>query len=367
MGAGNEEKGHGSLESSKPSSFAFTLKSEIKSEFGTNKNFAKKLAVTEGRVSQILSGEIVSPYTLDLILRCFSSLARRQTLYDSWERSFAPRPVLSFEASSDHIEQLVGEANSLKATGKARQLVQALESTLGQVADVRLRFMILEEAAATSLYLGRTANALRLIDVLQHGAGCLDEKGWIGKALYLRANAIRTMTPISQKLVLKSHEDAISYARSYSEYSTTCRLLVESLERDRALTISLLGDGKSIDESLVNSTLASLDRGISRTEDIAGRLLWLEARIRLLLAAGKTFEAEETFEEIDSIRGDETADFSAKEKISRGNYLLARGETEEAELILLAALDECLQTDNLHHRSRLESLLSKILAVRMLG
>ncbi len=366
MGGGADEKGLGSLESSKPTSFAFTLRTAIKTEFATGKNFANKLEVTEGRVSQILSGEIVSPYTLDLILRCFESFSNRKVIYDAWLSTFAPSPVLSGGSSDDHISRLITEANSLKAAGKASALISALEAALSETSNTLLRFMILEEAANTSLYLGRTSNALQVIETLQLEATTLGERGWIAKSLYLKANASRTMRPTNPKLIVKCHEDAISYAKSFSNESAMCRLLVDSLERDRALTVAILAQGKHVDENLFTATVSAVNEGITRTDDLAGRLLWLEAKVRLLLSRNELFGAEETLEHITGLKAIEPADFNAKEQISRATLLMARGQLEEAESILMKALDESLSIDNLHHSGRIDRLLSKILAARML-
>lgn len=366
MGDGSDEKGPGSLETAKSVPFALTLKSAIKDEFGTSKEFAKKLEVTEGRVSQILGGEVVSPYILDLILRCFSSFANRKLIYEAWISTYAPNPVVSGLSNPEQIERLLLDANRFKAAGKAKQFIDSLESLIPEAQDARLRFMILEESVNTALYLGRTTKALSLVDTLFRSAQSSGDHGWIAKALYLRANVSRTMNPKNPQFIVKCHEEAVSYANTFAGQSLMCRLLADSLERDRALTVVSISKGKIADTSVIDNATACLDRGIERTEDIGNRLLWLEAKVRLLLSSGNTFGAEDVLEQISDIRGDEPVDFSAKEQISRATLLIVRGEVEEAESILLGALDECLAVDNLHHAGRIERLLSHTVTTRLL-
>lgn len=366
MGDGSVEKGASSLASAKPVPFALSLKVAIKDEFGTSKEFAKRLEVTEGRVSQILGGEVVSPYTLDYILRCFTSFANRKLLYDAWIATYAPNPLAAGDITVNQIEPLLAEANSFKAAGKAKQFVGVLESLLLRAPDLRLRFMILEESVNTALYLGRTSKAISLADTLFHSAQTVGDHGWIAKALYLKANASRTMNPKNPTYIVKCHEEAMSYARAFAGESIMCRLLAESLDRDRALTVVEISNGKSITAPILDDVLCRLDLGIERTEDIGNRLLWLEAKVRLLVTGGKAFDAEETLEQISSLRGVEPIDFSAKEQISRASLLIAGGQVEEAESILLGALDECLAVENLHHAGRVERLLSQILTARLL-
>lgn len=348
--------------------FPLVLRKAIKEEHSSNRNFAKRLGVTEGRVSQLLSGaEAVSPYTLDLILKCFDDPLTREILHARWVSTYAPSPLeIPRDVSDEALYRFISETDSLKSSGNARKLLTTLEALLPTTSNQFLRFSILEESISVLLFLQRISKALMLIDQLLEEAKAADDKPWIATALYLRANASRAMNPKNPQFILRCFDEASSYARAYAAESRTCQLLVDSLARDRALTMIAIGKGKTVDDSILDNATRRLDAGIRQTEDVPYRLLWLEVKVRLLLFRGNVFEAEETLEEVASLQCVSPADFSAKEQISRASLMIARGDLEEAESLLKRLLEECLAIENLHQAGRVDRLLSHILAARLM-
>jgi hypothetical protein len=368
MGKRATEKTEGSLGSPKVLPFSLVLKRAIKFSFGTNREFAVKLRVTEGRVSQLISPlEVISPQTLQHILSGFDDLGTQEELHRAWITTFAPSPFSMNSARSEsQVRGLLSSSLTLKASGRAKHLFSSFEDVLSSELDSFLRFQVMEEAVGLALYLGRPSRALLLTESLLSDAKEQCEIGWIGKAMYLRATASRGLLRPSSRALVSWHEEAMLFARSHSHASKMCSEIVETLERDRVLTLIALGERKAIDPSILDDAEKRLETSIERTDDIGNRLLSLEVKVRLLLFSGRTFEAEEVLEEARETKGATPIDYSAKEHISQARLHIARGEVEEAKLILEAALDDCLLVENMHHAGRIEGLLANLLVARLL-
>jgi|SRR5579871_1697671 len=131
-----------SLAQPKHESFGLALRAVIKEEFGTSRAFAAALGVSEGRVSQLMSGaESIAASTLEEILATFESVGRQERVHQAWIASFAPSPlqVASAQESEAVASDLLHSFSELIARGKARTMLESLRQVGDAVREPGMR------------------------------------------------------------------------------------------------------------------------------------------------------------------------------------------------------------------------------------
>lgn len=347
--------------------FGAVLRKAIKREFGTGKEFAAKSGVSEGRVSQLLSGtESLTAQTLEDILRSFSNLGDQERLHSAWVSTFAPSPLqgLEIREAQDSAYRLLQTRECLAAEGQAKESMKALQALKARVKDVELTFGILSASIELSLFLGRSEQARQFCATLIREATDKGEMAWIAQALWLTANVARAAPESSSARLAQSHDAARDFVSAWKPSSLEGRQkaieLRRTLIRDRALTLLALNERKPVPEPQLAKIAEDLERQLAasdfRSETVA---VFLEVKGRVLLSQGETIATEEVIEEASQIRAFVSPDHDIKSAILSGQLLLARGLPEKARAVLLDALDACYEVDNLHHARSIERILSR--------
>lgn len=202
-----------SLGEAKPSSFGAVLRSAIRSEFGTAKEFARALGVTEGRVSQIVSGpESVNPQTLTSILRAFHSLTLQEMVHAAWSQEFAPLPS---KLAASNPDQVIREVSGLKERTPTRAL--GLLSAARSAAEEAIDWQILaEQEVFLNLRLTKHGPAYALVQTMYRRALARGDRGDMLTALWMKGNVVRNIPGVPLKSIANSHDEAVAFASAWS-------------------------------------------------------------------------------------------------------------------------------------------------------
>jgi len=353
------------LEITKVRPFGTELRAAIKAQFGTSRQFGIAISVTEGRVSQILSGaEIVSQHSLEQILKVFPDLETQECLHTAWISTFVTSPLEKLDELdlTTRSEMVLANLDMLIASGKAKQCVSMLATCRAQAQDMSLKFRLTHALINLNLYLDRSASALRLSKELAEEALRLGEASWIAVGLFTSANAGRISTTLDTKEVIRMHEELGRFVSDWNPKDlptlTYKNELKGAIVRDRALTLLSMSNRKGIlTEHLVEAN-QSMMRLVRDTDGLSSKVHALEVQARLLLALGNVFGSEEALEEVRTIQSVISVDHQAKAGILHGQILLARGEKGVALDLFNDLLMKCLETDAIHQASKIERILA---------
>lgn len=363
---GNKQAEADSVGQAKPLPFGATLRRAIKQEFGTGKEFAARLGVSEGRVSQFLSGaESLTPQTLKDISSAFANLADQEDLHRSWVATFAPAPLHSLDRwdLEDAAHQLLASQTRLMASGRATQALNALQAIKPRIQDSNLRFTLQRSLIETALFLGRSQQAQRLAKELTATAKAENEMGWTAQGLWLEATADRTAPAIPVRKIAQTHDVAAQYLAAWSPLSKEAKELRTDLRsaihRDRALTMLVIHEQRPVQRSDLDLVAQILDRFLDTDMRDERRAVFLEVRARVYLAKGDVLGTEDSVQEAQEVRGFVSADHEVKTNLLKGQLLFARGLPHQAETVLLEALEKCYQLDDHHHARSIERILNR--------
>lgn len=361
-----ENRSSKSLAKPKPT-FGEALRTAIKAEFGTNKAFAERLRVSEGRVSQMIKGpESITAQSLDEILRCFTSLSRQQAIYEAWLETFAPCPLarLTRSESEDQAHKLLAELDPLVTSGQARQSLTALEVLRTPLKDLELRFWVLRAITETSMYLRRSEQAQRASSELRRQAQSAGDPEWIGRALWLEAIVAKNSPSTTFGMKAKRLDEAMMFVSAWNPADGPNRELARQMRsavsRDRVIALIDLNERKPIDEVQFEQALQGLNTTLGREMSNANKALYLEVKARLLLAMNDIEGCEESLDEVYLSKGFVSYDHDSKTAILQGQLFMTRNIPQKATDVLETGLDRCYAADDLHHAGIIEGQLSRM-------
>lgn len=358
-----------SLGQPKAPTFGEALRSAIREAFGTNRVFALKLGVSEGRVSQLLNGtESITAQTLDELLPCFTDIGTQTRLHQAWVDTFAPSPFHRLQGlEAEHrAHQLLANSASLVSTGNARWVLSEARSLLSPQLPLETYFQLNRLAIDIALFLQLPSLAIQLANGLIERGKEKSEPAQIATALYTLANASRTIRGMRPEELIRIHSDAVSFLASWTPAGTSPIRdeLSRALRRDRVLTLLAISEHQPLDPETLRTEQRALNRILLNLSDEKDLALAREVNARLLVAEGQVFEAEEVLEKVTGVKLSISADYPSKAKITAGRILLRRMETEGAIALLDSALEDCLKVDDLHHAQVIEGLTYKTLSAQ---
>lgn len=364
---GQNDQGHDSLGRAKSPRFRSVLLDAIKETYGSSKRFAEHAGMSEGRVSQMLSGkESLTAESLERVLRAFSDLGHQEAIYRAWIETFVPMPLQlhSDQTAQEQAYRLLESKDSLITQGLARQTLSAIEGLRPSIDDAEYSFKLLRASIELSLYLGRSAQARNLSQLLVKSATKSSNLRWIGRGLWLSASVARTDPWATAKHTVDTHERVAGFITAWSPTDSEDRdLAVEmkrTIARDRVLTVLALGERREVDSDELKR---SNDRLRNRTtSDLPPDTLAVnhEVLARGYLALGDRVGAEDSLEEAKRVSSIVSFDHLAKVQVLKARFLLGGGLPHEAEQELTKTLTTCYDLDNLHHAGRIERLLAQI-------
>ena len=341
------------------------LRSAIKAEFGSNKAFAERARLSEGRVSQLIKGpESITAQSLEDVLRCFSDLSLQEAIYEAWVETFAPSPLyrLTRRQSEEQAHRLLKDRDQLVSAGRARQALCALEQLRIGLEDTECRFMVLRAIAETAMYLGRSTQAASAASELVEHAKRVAGPEWIARALWLLATVTRNNRISTPVQIAKAHENAADFAQSWNppsaEARETARQIRAALDRDRALALLTINERTAVKPEHLASLITMLDRILATHMSSEARSMFLEVKGRVHLATGDLLATEDALAEVRSICGYVSYDHDTKTNILDGQFRRARGLEDHAEVTFKRALTNCYDVDDLHHAGVIEHFLS---------
>ncbi len=363
---GWEERRVDSLGKAKPLPFGEELRRAIREEFGTAKEFALRLGVSGGRVSQILGeAESLTAKSLEDVLNAFPNLAHREAVHAAWVRTFAPSALqeLSQSESTEEAWQLLQSKDRLMSEGLSRQTLAATEALRTRMRDREMRFELARASIELCLFLGRSAQARRLSEELTERAKENGEPGWIARGLWLQANAGRNSPEAQAREIAETHERALEFASAWSPRDLGQREVLkdvrQALSRDRALAILAIHERRPVGAGQLEQAVRGLETLLEQDLEPHRRSVFLEVRGRVCLALGDTLEADDVIEEAKTVQAFVSPDHEAKAGILKAQLLLSRGNRDQGTDLLVRLLDYCYRLDDLHHARALERILAR--------
>ncbi|HVT12456.1 MAG TPA: helix-turn-helix transcriptional regulator [Fimbriimonadaceae bacterium] len=352
-----------SLGQPKVAPFGVVLRAAIKAEFGSNREFARALGVSEGRVSQIVRGpEIPEPETLERVIGHFSTLALQDQIHRAWVAEFAPLPnwrELEFEkAEALHQIRLLEEAAfPVRALSLARLCQQhAVDPDSWQIFTERI--------VQLNLRLGKVSPAIAAVAEMEERARSRRENADLLTALWTRGQALRNLESITVSQLMKVHQNAMSFAESWrpkgGEPLAIWTHRKAALQRDFALHVLATHNRHPVDQEHLEAAIRSVETSM-HGDDYLGYCAGLEVRARVETAMGQIFKAEETLEELEAL-GNAGPDFLEKTGLTRARIMVRRGEREAAIAFYKKLATDCFERMNLHHHRMADQELGKVLA-----
>lgn len=352
-----------SLGGTKDLSFGLTLRSAIKAEFRTAKEFARAMGITEGRVSQILkTTERLQPQTLDGILSCFVSFSHREEIFRAWSKEF--ESITAPDLSQDP-QILLVELEQL-ANSRPDKAIQLLGTVRDSTLDPFVWQELTERQVHWNLRLTMSMPAIKAVDEMEEQARQRNDSVQILTALWMRGNVFRTLDSVTVKAMSGSHDEAVSYAQAVKPPGGSSLELWRDrraqLERDFALHVLKLHErGRLSDESL-EAGLGAAKRSMAMVDCPKFKYAGLEVRARMELALGRLVNAEDTLDEIEEAQYRFGTDIWEKASLTKAKIWAARGKTEEAIVLVQEISNECFQRMNYHHHRVADQLGAKLLA-----
>lgn len=352
-----------SLGKAKQVSFGATLRRAIKSEFRSNKEFAKALGVSEGRISQIVNGpDAVDADTLERILKPFTSFALQYEIHEAWVREFAPLP--STESLLGDGIRTLEEVHRLSVAGLPTRALALAKQGRKHASDPMLWQDFTEHIVQIDLRLTKTSAALAEIKIMEERAHSGDEPAHLVTALWMKGLAARSLDFVDIGQLIGVHQAAAEFTQAWNprgSHDQAFRQLRQAeLERDYALHILVINDRNPVHRDLLDLALQSVQHSIERTKGSKAGLLGLEIRARIECAMGHYFKAEDTLDDLEGDGLDVSTETVEKSLLLRSRILAGRGEIEAASRGFSQVATYCFERMNLHHFRIADRELAKL-------
>jgi plasmid maintenance system antidote protein VapI len=347
--------------------FGAVLRGAIKQCFGTSRAFAGVLGVTEGRVSQILSGaESIAAPTLEEILAAFQDIGVQDQIHEAWVNTFAPSPLnLTSELESEALaRRLLDGFSELVGGGKARPLLSSFGGMIPSLADPDLRFRVLRAETDLALFLDRPTLARDISLMMLREAKEAQSNKWIATALFTLATSARLDRGLTTPHLLKYHDDFSQFMGAWTpkpDELPAFEQLSQAAIRDRGLALLLAAESGKASPNGLNAVTDPIRKMIKSLQSPSDRAIALEVLGRLLTAQGALFAAEDTLEEASSTVQDVSYDHRPKTRILNARIRIARRELDEANELLLSVIEVSYEIDDIHHGSIGERLRTRLL------
>ncbi|MBS1702863.1 MAG: helix-turn-helix domain-containing protein [Armatimonadetes bacterium] len=349
-----------SLGKAKPEHFGEALRSAYLAEFGSQREFARAVGVTPGRISQLVNGrEEVEAQTLGRLLACLSSTEAQERVHAAWTEQFAPLP----ETTEDAADPAKGLARILDLT-EAGLPVRALELAKlwrGRAAELPEWQAFSGQAVELSLRLNKVSSALAVVQEMEQAALQAEDAPGAANALWLKGLVMRNLDRAAARMVHDAHQDAVDFAKARGVTSTKLPGIEEQLARDFALHLVLLHERKPLPREALEVALGTVSDSVSKGLDGVLLAHALEIRARVEIALGQVAKAEDTLDEVREVSVSRATDVSESILLSGAKIRLARGEDDEAKTILEQVAEMSFERMNLHHQEVAEQLLAKVM------
>jgi hypothetical protein len=343
-------------------SFGDALRAAIKIEFGTQKAFAEALFVDKSRISQLISGrEIPSPQTLESLLKAFTDWSLRERVYAAWTRACQTLPDI--DELMDAGAAIIGQIRKLIDSGQPiKALKLAYKRRAAEPFTSKLWLELSEEIVEGHLKLREYGTALRQLALIKSRAAELHDMGGVVTASWMSASAFRALDMSTDPLALQAEQDANAAFASWKPVTEEDRALKDNrytaLARDFGLGILHRSGFQPLDQAQYELARGAVDKSMTKLDSTAIELAGKQVLLRLELAAGHVFKAEEILEELVSKNPASSSHEAAKLDQVRAEILLARGQREEAIELLESLSRNTLSRMNLHLQGRLQRTLA---------
>jgi transcriptional regulator with XRE-family HTH domain len=343
-------------------SFGDALRAAIKIEFRTQVAFAEAMFVDKSRISQLISGrEIPTPQTLDRILRAFSDLGLQDRIHAAWIRSCAPLP--GAENLRDYGEELIPQIRRLIDHGNP---LRALEIAYArrQLESPRNPFWLRlsEEIIEAHMKLREYGTALLRLEEVKDRATELQDMGGLVTAAWMKSTTFRAMDMPRQTQANAALREAMQLMGAWKPQSEGDRELYQNrktaLLRDTGLGALYEAGNGQMDSELYKLATNSIEKSMGVMESTPIELAGRQLQMRVELAAGHIFKAEELLEELASDpRVTSNLERAIQQQV-RAEIALARGERELAIELLEDISRTMLKRMNLHWQGRMQRTLA---------
>jgi len=340
--------------------FGVVLRRAIKAEYGSQREFARALGVTEGRVSQLVGGSaLTEAATLRRLLPLFGSAGWQTALHEAWVAEFLP---------TESAEALDGEAAcrrglELWSHNRPRQGLLILEEARRRENRPAVWLELSTTAMMVNMRIGRSGLALAMSREIAHKAKQVGETGSLLTCLWLRSLALRNVESAPLDLVSRAYQQAADLAFTHQPRSADRGIWQGKrlqLLRDFGLQVLTANLRKPVAGEHFDEASRRVQRSLNGWEDPLERAMTLEVRARLEVTQRQLVKAEETLYEIRSMRTQ--AELAEKTGLTRAAILIARGEIDEAIARIAAIADQCLAKTNLHHFRVADRMLAGLVA-----
>jgi transcriptional regulator with XRE-family HTH domain len=343
-------------------SFGDALRAAIKIEFGTQEAFAEAPFVDKSRISQLISGrEIPTPQTLDRILRTFSDLDLQDRVHAAWIRSCAPLP--GAEDLRDYGEEIILQIRKLIDHGnplRALEIAYARRQFESPRNPLWLRLS--EEIIEAHMKLREYGTALRRLDEVKARATELQDMGGLVTVAWMRSTTFRAMDLPKQTQANAALGEAMQLMGAWRPQSEGDQTLYQNrktaLLRDTGLGALYEAGNGPMDPELYKLASDSIEKSMGVMESTPIELAGRQLQMRVELAAGHIFKAEELLEELASDPRVTSNLEKAIQQQVRAEIALARGEREEAIDLLEDISRTMLKRMNLHWQGRMQRTLA---------
>jgi len=354
-----------SLGGPKVGSFGSTLRKAIKSDFGSAKAFAKVLGVSEGRVSQIASGQDdINPETLARVLNALHSVESQERVHAAWISECAPLP--RFDDQRLAPEAILSEVQRLWQNGFPARGLALAKGQRQLTSDSTLWYELTSLIAKVALTLEKKAEATTVLREMEVQARKDNERTHLLTALYLKGCVLRNSDRITADQIDAVRKPALelAYGHDPDHKDEVWRQHKADLDRDFALHVLALYEFRNLPSGALPEAKKAVQRSIDATDFSSTRYLGLEVRARLEVALHEPFAAEETIESMDGVDHTDLADLAEKLDILRARIAIERGEREEAVALLSSVAEACFARMNFHHFRVADRLLARIVSER---
>ncbi|HEY3780313.1 MAG TPA: hypothetical protein VGL56_04460 [Fimbriimonadaceae bacterium] len=354
-----------SLGKTKSESFGSALQAAVRVEFGSNKEFAKALGVSQGRVSQLIRGpEDVNTPSLVKILVAFQTRGLQERVHEAWIRQFAPLPI---QAVTDlEPEKLLSTIHTLGVDGLPTRALAHAKEWRHQVDDPAAWQALTRQIVEINLRLTKVSGAVSALDEMQKRALARGDKENLMTALWMSGLVLRTLDHVTVHTLDRAHQEAVTFAEAHKPASGKALEEWETiravLDRDFALHVLALNERKPLKREALEEAAKLVERSIQTGTSEVFRPYGLEVKARLEAAMGQLFKAEETLAELESSGLPEGSEIREKADLTAARIKALRGERDEAEAVFEAIAEDCFERLNLHHHRVADQLLARLRA-----
>lgn len=358
---------YASLELAKPASFGSVLREAIKSEFGSNSEFAKCLGISKGRVSQIICGpETIGAESLGKILSALESETWRREVLSAWTHDFVvveERRVepFEFEIALQRAEQLTGRF-------LPRQVIELVHTQRQFHHNLREWAQLTVQLIYAAQRLCEMALAAENVLEMMRRAEAANDNEVLFTALWLKAIVLQSLpnsAPEEIWSILRQTYSLVERERSRSRAARqNWNPRLAALERDTALFFIKQVDQKRLSKSNLDKVQQRIPESIRLGNDPGFQYYGLEVLARYWLAMEEPSRTEDVLDELAALPLRHGSDLKEKMALSRARLLEFEGKTDEAILLYQTMSQEALCRSNIHHNRLIQNCLSKLILGR---